>query len=655
MYSATVSTFLRDFRDGRLIDLMQEGAARMHLGCGPAEKKSWLANAQVLARIVERIAPATVIALEMLDPVVRQRCDAVILGIDKGGIANTVILELKQWDTVSIVEGSDRLVLANTHGRVMEEREHPSLQAHGYVKRLRYWVRACAPDEADAISVSAYAVLYNMSPDKLAVITAGQYAWTQNDAPAVGAADIETLATTLRQRVQNGRGESVFKRLSESEIRPSKPFVELAISVITRRDIFPLIPEQRAAYAEVMRSLTVRERKTVIIVEGGPGTGKTAVALQVLADTLAKGLQPKYVVKSAAMNRSISRSLGEDLRPLVSFTDRFGFLDANSCDLLLVDEAHRLDGIANIDWRSGSRRYKTTAELKSSLPIVREIIRAAKVSAFFLDEGQIIQPHEANRASNINQAAHAEGAQIIRVRLAMQHRLCGSMEFIQWTDKLLGSSTPPASPLPDCGRFLIDIVPRPQKLVEIHEDLERQTPNSSRLVTGWCWKWAQKPLPDGSLQNEVIVPGEIARPWEAPKQGKPGRLNKEIARGEYWATHSSGALSFGSVYTAQGFDIPNVCLLWPRDLMIRNGKWVGNPERSHTRAGDRGGPPKFDNVDPALATLDEDEIVPYLLNVYRILLTRATARMYISFLDEETKEFFVSMFRAQATAHVRGR
>jgi hypothetical protein len=321
-------------------------------------------------------------------------------------------------------------------------------------------------------------------------------------------------------------------------------------------------------------------------------------------------------------------------------------LAPNSSDLVLVDEAHRIDEKAHLDWSRGSRRQKTKQELANSVSITQEIVRASKVCVFFIDERQIIQPREANRISAILEAAKTEGADVMQIKLAAQHRLCGSIEFTNWIDNLLGSHSPEPKNLGNCGYFQFEIIQRPEELIAIHEKFEASAPNTSRLLTGWCWSWAQKSQEDGSLLDEVVVPGVLARPWEAPKQGKKARLMRGIARGEYWATHPSGAQSFGSVYTAQGFDMPTICLLWPCDLLWRSGRWAGNPQRDSTKRGAaRGGHPNYDNVDPKLSHLDDEQIVSYLLNVYRILLTRATRRMFVSFLDHETASFFRSIIR----------
>lgn len=646
-YSATISTFLDDVRQARIHAAMQEGARKAGFGFGQREQYSWMANTPYIFRITQDLNPSTVIALELLDPIVqrRNRADVVLFGVDNSGTEKLVLLELKQWSSFEPSEGSDSYVNANIYGSTFKDTIHPSLQALLFTERLDFWVDTCNSELSDSITCKAYSVLFNMSEPFISLMRNDPYAWIHQKAPAIGAPELDIFASTLNKEFKYGNGEKVYERFVKSDIRPSRQFIEFAAKVINGRDHFPLIPEQYQVYAEIRKALidpALERTKTVIVVSGGPGSGKTAIALQALASVLQENLQPIYVVKSAAMKTSIQNMLGDHLKPLISYTDRFGYREKNSCDVILIDEAHRLDGIASIDWSSGRRRYKTREELAHSSPIVQEIIRAANVSIFFIDEKQIIQPGEANHIKNICEAAESESAKVVYHKLSAQHRLAGSLEFIDWVDLLLSSPLSETRKLGDIGNFQFEIIEDPAELIVIHEEWEDNFPNQSRLLTGWCWEWSQKPLEDGSLPKEVSIPGFIEYPWEAPKKGKKGRLAKGIARGEFWATDPSGAQSFGSVYTAQGFDIPTVCLLWPRDLLWRDDRWVGNPMRKKNKPRERGGHPHYDNVDPKLSKLDDIEIVPYLLNVYRILMTRATKRLYVSFLDRETKNMVES-------------
>ena len=65
-YSATVGTFLDDYRRGSLLSLIEEGALRERFAVGQPERRSWYANAQPLARILQSVNTDAVVALEIL-------------------------------------------------------------------------------------------------------------------------------------------------------------------------------------------------------------------------------------------------------------------------------------------------------------------------------------------------------------------------------------------------------------------------------------------------------------------------------------------------------------------------------------------------------------------------------------------------------------
>ena len=649
-YAAQVSTFLSAVRNNRWVTDMKKGFLK-NFGWlpGMGETRSWQANCPHIERIVETLDPTVLIAFEVSDPVVRGRTDVALMGKGCDGRDAIVILELKQWSNASSVESSPRLVMANTHHGVVEETNHPSAQAKSYGDRFLHWVEECDTDSSRAIDVSTFALVYNMNPEGTEQLRRSQYRDILDIAPLITIRDIDQLVAALSQRVGTGDGKRVFQRIHDSEIRPSRPFAEQAVGVLERRSLFPLIPEQILVAGVIDKALveaTTAQRKTTIIVEGGPGTGKTAIALQCVASALDRGLTPRYVVKSAAMKTTIGNALTDTLDPLISYTDRFGYLQANELDLVVVDEAHRLNRISVLDWSAGTRRQKTKEEMKHALPQGQELVRAARVSVFFIDERQIIQPGESTRVRCIRHAAEAEQAEVRCFSLEVQHRLAGSVDFLEWVDQILGTTIPELpQAFPNTGPFEFTILDSPEALVEAHEKWRRRTPNQSRLITGWCWNWSQKPNADGTLPEEVIVIDDqgrtrISMPWEAPKRGKPGRLAPGIKRGEFWATDPSGEGSFGCVYTAQGFDIPTIALLWPCDLLWRNDRWVGNPKRDDIKPANRGGHPLYDNVDKELSKLGSEDVVQFLRNVYRILMTRATARLYVAFMDEETEELF---------------
>ena len=650
-YVASIARFNKDVDDGTFIDLMTKGFREKIGGINKSEKRSWNANLPYIRKLTENLNPNAYIALETQDPKTNGRCDLAFFGVGENERQQLLVVELKQWSEAEFVDDHPSKVRANTHKNVVQETLHPCGQGINYRNRYRHWYSVCDPEEKGTIEINSCAYLYWLEDYGEKNLASKQYEAILKESPLYTSRNVNNLERRIQEITALGQGQEVFSRIHACEPRPNPRFAEQAVDVITSRSMFHFIDEQRIIYDDIrmgIKDAYLSGNRHVFVIEGGPGTGKTAIGLQLMAGAIEDGMDPIFVVKSGAMKTTIQKALGNDLQPFISYTDRFGYKSEKEHDLLIIDEAHRLSKISVYDWSTGRRRQKKREEMATALSQVEEIIRASKVSVFFIDESQIIMPEENTRIAAMKSIAHHCEATIHHHQLETQHRLSGSIEFMQWLDNTFSSPSPQIKEENiELGQFELEILDSPSELLEVHEERNRLRHNSSRLITSWCWLWAQTPNEDGTLIDEVIVLDEnekpiLSVPWEAPKQWKRRGLSRDIASGEFWATHESGMQSFGTVYTAQGFDFPTVCMLWPRDLMWRDGKWVGNPLRNQTPARQRGGHPNYDSVDSSLSKLTSEEIVPYLLNVYRILMSRATVRMYLAFLDEETKNFFES-------------
>jgi len=134
--------------------------------------------------------------------------------------------------------------------------------------------------------------------------------------------------------------------------------------------------------------------KQVIIVKGGPGTGKSVLALNALGELLSLGLVGSYVSKNMAP-RKVYKNILSTPDNTFSVNDLFkssGFFfreRLNKYDFLLVDEAHRLQEKSGIRNNVGENQIK-------------EIIEAAKCSIFFVDEHQAITLKDIGSIQNIS-------------------------------------------------------------------------------------------------------------------------------------------------------------------------------------------------------------------------------------------------------------
>ena len=339
-----------------------------------------------------------------------------------------------------------------------------------------------------------------------------------------------------------------------SPIRPSKRLLEHTSEMINKQQIFNLIDDQIAAYNSIMskaKSLVKSAAKSVVIVKGGPGTGKSVIALEVMGELMRQGRTVFHATGSSAFTNTLRKIVGTRARSLFKFFNSFINAKPDSIEILICDEAHRV--------RKNSNSRYTRREDRSSLPQIDELLRLAKLSIFFIDENQIVRPDEIGSVSLIKEAAARFGVgngDIAEFELKTQFRCSGSDAYLQWLDKTLGISD--AEEVKFDARMEFKIFSDPSTMMAEIRKRNAEKKNSARIVAGFCWPWSE-PNSDGSLVSDVRI-GDFAMPWE-----KKDTFWK-------WATDDSGMEQVGTVYTAQGFEFDYIGVIFGNDLVYDSDK-----------------------------------------------------------------------------------
>jgi len=340
--------------------------------------------------------------------------------------------------------------------------------------------------------------------------------------------------------------------------------------------------------------------------------------VNLLAELAAEGFVTKHATGSKAFTENLRKSVGARASALFGYFNGFADADAQTFDALICDEAHRI--------RESSNSRFTRKDKRSDVSQVDELMRAAKVSVFFIDDLQVVRPGEVGSSSLIKSAAARSGIPVIEHELEAQFRCGGSETFVGWLENTLGLRQTPFVLLDPSEEFDFDVVDSPEEL----EALTRARADagwSARLTAGFCWRWSD-PLPDGSLVPDVKV-GDWSKPWNARPDS--GRLARGIPKSNYWASDPNGIDQVGCVYTAQGFEYDYAGVIFGRDLVWRPRKgWVGQPEFSH------------DSVVKRAAREDLDRFTGLVKNTYRVLLTRGLRGCSVYFQDEQTRDFLLS-------------
>lgn len=587
----------------------------------PSERSSWVGSLPRLSGAIElaELPDSVHIGLEVQIPYYSERIDAVLYGYDATDKPLVVLIELKQWSEVETA-GDGRLGVRMRSGLVSVV--HPSLQVEGYRRHLTNFVRAFHSEPRVQVACCVYAHNY---PRPLGSLYDPQYLEALAQAPVFCANDAESLAVFLKERVGGGRGGDVFDQVHLGGFAPSRLLIDSAADLIRQQDLFTMLDDQIPAQRSIVRALTEAIRvktKSVILVEGGPGTGKSVIALDALGHALRKEQATFLVSGSAAFTHGMRRLLGPDLASLVRFTDFFWEHAEDSIDVLVVDEAHRI---------RAKSVPKVVAARRPTISQLEELVRAAKVTILFMDTNQIIEPDECGDPKQVAALAARLGVNFVQHQLKSQFRCDGSGEYLRWADDLFGlSDAEQPRTLSSPETFDLALVDSPDEVLAWVRMKNVAEPNSARLTAGWCWPWSD-PRPDGTLVADIVI-GDFTFPWELKngRRGPPG-----IPEAKYWAVDPAGADQAGTVYSVQGFEFRHVGVIMGPDLVVRRGQWVANP-RANFRNSLRAKPPDVASV--------------FLRRIYRALFTRPLRSIRIHSVDPETLAFLRSTLARGGTS-----
>lgn len=618
LYSGSSEEFVEDVTNARIVPKL-EAAFRDTFGwsVGDGERASWSNSLEKVRNlIVAGGLDRKGVLLEYLLPASDRRLDCLVTGQTINGSQSATILELKQWTEC---KPSPLLTAVETkhHGRFVDNL-HPSVQVGQYHEYLLDFQTAF--QGTDPIELHSCAYLHNYNPELGDPLLDAKFDPWITRYPVFFERNFEDAKRYLIESVGAGPGLDALSRIETSGIKPSQGLVDHLGDVLSGKSEYKLLDDQRLVYDRVLRSLEsalTGGTKTVVIALGGPGTGKTVIAMNLMAALMQKHKAAvQFVTGSGAFTRTMRESLDSRIGRLFKFTNNYVRAEPNSFDALIVDEAHRL--------RSYSTSFTGRRTSREGDFQVDEIIRAGKVTLFLIDDLQAVTSKDAGSSEHIRDRARLQHIPVHEYKLSIQFRCKGAETFVGWLDSVLGLSDAAIPRWKDPPGFEFKIFDSP---VELDTAIQRlnSSGKSARLTAGYCWKWSP-PSPDGLLKNDVVVDG-LSRPWNAKEgRGAGPRLAPGIPPAQLWATAPGGENQIGCVYTAQGFEFGTVGVIFGPDLRYDEhaGSWVGDPDAS------------FDS-DLKKSGSNFTRLVKHC---YRVLLTRGIEACWVYFMDESTRRYF---------------
>lgn len=596
---------------------------------GASEKRSWRNSLPALARDLHDAGLDRVeVILEHRMPLTSKRTDAILAGVHpRTGRHSFVVVELKQWSEAHLWEDDEAII--EVEG-ARYKASHPSTQVAGYVDYLRDFTRALqdSPDELQGV-----AYLHNATDFAVGDLLAS---------PEVARAPMftgerrgEFVGHLQSLLAQGEHGTDAADRFLGSAIAPSRQLMAAAADEIRKQEQFVLLDEQRTARDMVLhkvRQARTADTKSVVLITGGPGSGKSVIALSLMGELARDGRATVHATGSRSFTQTLRKVAGKGstrTKGLFKYFNNFMEAEKNGLEVLILDEAHRIR-------ENSVNRYTKSALREKARSQVDEMLDAARVPVFLLDQNQVVRPGELGTPDDIRQAAEARGFKVEHIDLTDQFRSGGSLAYIQWVERLLGLRDAEIGPQPWDGsdeNFEVAVVDSAQ---ELQERLEAKLPEyGSRMTAGYCWPWSD-PRPDGSLVPDVKI-GSWERPWNL----KGDRAVGGAPPSTLWATDPAGFGQVGCVYTAQGFEydwngvILGPDLVWRQAANNGRGGWV--VQRNESR-------------DPVFTKRVSDGNVDRLIrNTYKVLLTRGMVGTLLYSTDAETQEFLRSLAPARLT------
>jgi DUF2075 family protein len=611
VYSSTKAQFHADVMSNDIGNIILEAfVARTGRSTGKSEINSWMNSLQYMDRALdEGTIPADAgVAIEFHIPQTSNRIDFILSGKDGEMRDTAVLVELKQWECAERTDQDAVVVTRLKRGAVRVP--HPSYQAWSYKRLLEDFNQTVQRED---IQLHPCAYLHNYEPDDC--MTHEFYQEHIERAPVFLKNDALNLRAFLRKHIRHGDKDRVLYRIDHGKIKPSKNLADELASMLRGNEEFTLIDDQKVVYeaalSQARRSAT--GPKHVLIVEGGPGTGKSVVAINLLVSMTNNELVVRYVTRNSAPRLVYEAKLtGSMKRSHISnmFGGSGSYHDAepDSFDCLIVDEAHRLNEKSGMFMHLGTNQ-------------VAEIIRASRCSVFFIDEDQKVTLKDIGDKEEIRRWAKLENARITELTLESQFRCNGSSGYLAWLDHNLQIRST-ANEMLETAEYDFQILDSP---AELHDRIRQrnQQSNRARMVAGYCWDWVSKKEP--GLRDIVI--GSYEATWNLDSYGQA------------WIIQPNSVNEVGCIHTCQGLELDYVGVIVGEDLIARDGTILTRPEKRSSMDRSIHGWRNLLKKDPHGTA---ERIGRIIKNTYRTLMTRGQKGCYVYFVDPETRRYFAS-------------
>ncbi len=618
VYTASKAQFNDDVMMNRISDIILEKLKENNIyNTGPAEYHSWQNSFPFMRNAIAdpEIPDETEIAIEYQIPRTSKRVDFIISGADENDRDSVVVVELKQWEKAEKVDDEMHHSVRAYTGGAFRIVSHPSYQAYSYASVIKDYSEY-VQDENILITPCAY--LHNYQDQYVSELNDKIYKIWYDDAPFFTKTQVMELRNFIKKFIskKSKTGDLLYK-INNGKIRPSKSLQDCLVSLIKGNNEFMLLDDQAVVcdMCKTIMSQCLKDgKKRTIIIQGGPGTGKSVLAINLLKDLIARGLNASYCTKNTAPRQSYLHLITKsDLKSKTAikhlFRSPFGLSQSpsNFYDCLIVDEAHRLVKQMYRDYQGENQ--------------VKECINASLFSVFLIDEDQRITTKDIGSIAEIKEWAKKLGSYVIckeETVLQSQFRCNGSDYYIQWLNRMLQIGEPVDIDMSEMD-FEIKVYDNPNEWRDALRE-KNAINNKARMVAGYCYDWNVK---KNRGDYDIFLDDGFKAKWN-------------LAEDNIWAINPNSFEEVGCIHTAQGLEFDYVGVIIGKDL-----GYDKNNGRIYT---DKTKISRDDNTS-GIRTTDDVTAEKLIKNTYKTLLTRGQKGCYIYCEDKDLREYIKSMLK----------
>lgn len=609
VYSGTIEKFISDVDNGVIADLIKAELTRRGINNNnESEFRSWDNSLLHMKNVldVNEINKNIYVAIEYQIPATSKRVDFIISGKDEEDDNNIVIVELKQWEEAQRTSRKD-IVTTFLAGSIRAV-THPSYQAYSYAKIIENYNQYVQNNE---IQLYPCCFLHNYREEFRSELDNELYQDILEVSPMYLKRDVTKLREFIKKYVSKSDNGKLLYQIDHGKIKPSKALQDNIVSMINGNQEFYMIDEQKVVFSTVKKLVDdaiKKNKKYTVIVEGGPGTGKSVIAINLLAEF--RSMMVNYVTKNAAPRNVYFEKMREGNYKLNYVKNMFkgsgAYVDSkpNEFDCLVVDEAHRLNEKSGLFMNLGENQIK-------------EIINAARVSVFFIDEDQVVTTKDFGSIAEIKRQAELLGSKVFSgddYKLTSQFRCNGSDGYIAFLDDVLGIRQTANYDGFDID-YDIQVFDDPVLMREELRKLNAKN-NKARMIAGYCYEWVTKNNPNSQVYD-IVLPNGFNAKWNFASTGT-------------WAIDEESFDEVGCIHTAQGLEFDYVGIIIGKDMRYENGRVVTDyTMRAKSDASLKG----------IKSTKRYDLADRIIRNTYKTLLSRGQKGCFIYCEDKALSEF----------------